>query len=68
MFSLLQPVGFVTFDNRAGAEAAKNSLNVSTSLLRDHSFLDPLFSNKLENLSDERAGKPAAVWRVLIRG
>lgn len=24
-----QPVGFVTFDSRTGAEAAKNSLNVS---------------------------------------
>lgn len=27
--SLFQPVGFVTFDNRTGAEAAKNALNVS---------------------------------------
>ncbi|XP_075711274.1 RNA-binding protein with multiple splicing 2 isoform X1 [Rhinoderma darwinii] len=26
-FLFLQPVGFVTFDNRAGAEAAKNALN-----------------------------------------
>ena len=25
-----QPVGFVTFDSRSGAEAAKNALNVST--------------------------------------
>lgn len=28
-FSDLQPVGFVTFDSRSGAEAAKNALNVS---------------------------------------
>lgn len=27
-----QPVGFVTFDSRSGAEAAKNALNVSTAL------------------------------------
>lgn len=27
---LLQPVVFVTFDCRSGAEAAKNALNVST--------------------------------------
>lgn len=27
--SVLQPVGFVTFDSRSGAEAAKNALNVS---------------------------------------
>lgn len=26
---VLQPVGFVTFDSRSGAEAAKNALNVS---------------------------------------
>lgn len=26
---LFQPVGFVTFDSRSGAEAAKNALNVS---------------------------------------
>lgn len=28
--TLFQPVGFVTFDSRSGAEAAKNALNVST--------------------------------------
>lgn len=28
--TLFQPVGFVTFDNRTGAEAAKNALNVSS--------------------------------------
>lgn len=27
-FFLFQPVGFVTFDSRSGAEAAKNALNV----------------------------------------
>ncbi len=27
-----QPVGFVTFDSRSGAEAAKNALNVSIAL------------------------------------
>lgn len=29
---VLQPVGFVTFDSRSGAEAAKNALNVSTAV------------------------------------
>lgn len=29
---VLQPVGFVTFDSRSGAEAAKNALNVSMAL------------------------------------
>lgn len=28
-FFVFQPVGFVTFDSRSGAEAAKNALNVS---------------------------------------
>lgn len=31
-FLVLQPVGFVTFDSRSGAEAAKNALNVSMAL------------------------------------
>lgn len=31
-FSTFQPVGFVTFDSRSGAEAAKNALNVSITL------------------------------------
>lgn len=29
---VFQPVGFVTFDSRSGAEAAKNALNVSMAL------------------------------------
>ena len=38
-----QPVGFVIFDSRAGAEAAKNALNVSrwrTGLSPTHRLLD----------------------------
>lgn len=31
-FFTFQPVGFVTFDSRSGAEAAKNALNVSITL------------------------------------
>ena len=30
---VFQPVGFVTFDSRSGAEAAKNALNVSINLI-----------------------------------
>lgn len=30
---VFQPVGFVTFDSRSGAEAAKNALNVSAKFL-----------------------------------
>lgn len=30
MFFFPQPVGFVSFDSRSEAEAAKNALNVST--------------------------------------
>lgn len=36
---VFQPVGFVTFDSRSGAEAAKNALNVSMAL-----FLSTYFS------------------------
>uniref|UniRef100_A0A4W6EUX5 RNA binding protein, mRNA processing factor 2b n=1 Tax=Lates calcarifer TaxID=8187 RepID=A0A4W6EUX5_LATCA len=31
-----QPVGFVTFDSRSGAEAAKNALNICSNLCFEH--------------------------------
>lgn len=40
---LFQPVGFVTFDSRSGAEAAKNALNVSNGLFLQSSVF-PLFN------------------------
>lgn len=42
-FFLFQPVGFVTFDSRSGAEAAKNALNVSNGLFLQSSVF-PLFN------------------------
>lgn len=42
-----QPVGFVTFNTRAGAEAAKQDLQVSASSCRHPSLLQrPLFKNQ----------------------
>ena len=41
---LFQPVGFVTFDSRSGAEAAKNALNVSQPSTGDVEGLHVLMS------------------------